>query len=180
MSLVMTVAVECKLVAQFLSSAFAFGGDVIYFNHIFFPEVEFAPATFSLLFLKQFSYGRSGERMVFEPFCPVQEVSVKWTRFPLHFRVALRGCYRVLYQFALLWSFWRRICPGIPFHSSPVFPFYPFHTFFGMPFEHLMPEGLKEQVVASLELLRGHHCSIVLCPALNNRVKLSDNLLLGK
>jgi len=41
-----------------------------------------------------------------------------------------------------------------------------------------MPERLEEQVIASLELLRGYDRSIVLRPTLNNRVELSDDLLL--
>src|SRR5258708_37494892 len=116
--------------------------------------------------------------MVLQPFRPIEQVSIKWTRLPFHFRVALRGCCCVPSQFTLLWSFWRRICPGVPFDGSPVFPFYPFHAFFRVLFDHLMPERLEKQVVASLELLRGHDRSIVLRPALKNRVELSDDFLL--
>src|SRR6266851_7223312 len=118
--------------------------------------------------------------MISQPFCPIQEVSIKWTRLPFHFRVALHGCCRVLYHFTLLWSFWCRICPGISFHSSPVLPFHPFYAFFRVLSEHLMPESLEEQVIASLELLRGYDCSIVLRPPLNDWVELSNNLFLGK
>jgi hypothetical protein len=58
--LIVTVTVEREYIAQFLCAAFTSGRDVIYFNKIFFPKVKSAPSAFSLLFLKQFSYGRSG------------------------------------------------------------------------------------------------------------------------
>ena len=51
---VVAVAMERELVTQFFSTSFAFGGDVVNFHLIPISEREAAPATFPLLFLKQF------------------------------------------------------------------------------------------------------------------------------
>jgi hypothetical protein len=54
MSLVMAMSMERKSVADLISSAFAFGSDVIYLKEIPILEQESTPTALPLLFLKEF------------------------------------------------------------------------------------------------------------------------------
>jgi hypothetical protein len=54
MSLVMAMSMERKSIADFISSAFAFGSDVIHFNEISILKQESTPSALSLLLLEKF------------------------------------------------------------------------------------------------------------------------------
>ena len=56
--------------------------------------------------------------------------------------------------------------------------FDPFGAFLGVFSGHLLPEHMHQQTVAPRESLLGDDRSIVQRPAVNNRVKLANELLL--
>lgn len=57
MLFIMAVSVECELVAQFFSSSLAFWGDMIHFDMVAIPEVEFTPSALSSLYVEEFAFG---------------------------------------------------------------------------------------------------------------------------
>jgi hypothetical protein len=58
--------------------------------------------------------------------------------------------------------------------------FYPFGAFLVVFSGHLLPEHLHQKMIADRELLVGNDRAIIQRPAVNNRVKLADELLLGE
>jgi len=71
MSLIVAMAVERKLVAQFLPSTLTFWSDVVYFDLISFAEHQLAPSTLALLLVKQHSQCSPRRWVVFQPLAPV-------------------------------------------------------------------------------------------------------------
>jgi len=53
MSLVVAVSMESELIAEFLSSSFAFWSDVVNFNLISLAERQFTPCALALLLVEQ-------------------------------------------------------------------------------------------------------------------------------
>ena len=53
----MAMSMECEFIAQFFSTSFTFGGNVIDFYQISILKEEFTPAAFSLLFLEKLAFG---------------------------------------------------------------------------------------------------------------------------
>ena len=78
------MSVESELVAQFFSSSFTFGCDVIYLYEVPWSKVEFTPPAFSLLLLQK-SCERSLEHWVmFESLTPIEHISVVGAGFPVY------------------------------------------------------------------------------------------------
>ena len=53
-TLIVAMTMENKFVAYFFPTTEAFGGDVVYLNHVSILKEQSAPATFSFLFLEEF------------------------------------------------------------------------------------------------------------------------------
>ena len=53
MSLIVAMSMESKLVTEFLSSPFAFWGDVINFDLVRFSEHQITPSALAMLLLEQ-------------------------------------------------------------------------------------------------------------------------------
>ena len=92
MPLVVAMSVKGKLIAEFFSTPLTLGSDMIDLDEIVVPKGEFTPSAFSLLFLKQFSERRLCQWVIFEPFGPVEQVSVKRACLAFYLDVALDGC----------------------------------------------------------------------------------------
>ena len=87
MPLIVTMAMESELIAEFLSSPFAFWGDVINFDLIRFSEHQTTPSALALLLLEQ--HGKCSPRCgkVFQSLTPVQKISVIWACSTFYFHM---------------------------------------------------------------------------------------------
>src|SRR5207249_9115809 len=75
--------------AHFFPSAAAFGGDVVYLNHISILKEQSTPAAFSFLFLKEFPQRSTKHVVLAEPLTPIQQLSIIGGRLTFHFDVSL-------------------------------------------------------------------------------------------
>ena len=71
MSLIVAMAVESELVAQFLPSTLTFWSDMVYFDLISFAEHQITPSTLALLLVEQHSQCSPGRWVVFQSLAPV-------------------------------------------------------------------------------------------------------------
>src|SRR5260370_15849364 len=113
MPFIVGVSMEGKLIAQFLSSPFAFWSDVVNFDSIRFSEHQTTPPALALLLVKQHGECSSRRRVVFQPLAPVQEIAVIRACSTFYFHmpsdcrrvmpsqvILFRGCKNALLAFA--------------------------------------------------------------------------------
>ena len=75
-SLIMAMAMQCTLVAQFLSPSLAAWGDMINFDEVSILKEQFTPATFPSLLLKQLGQESMEHGMRSEPLTPIEQIPV--------------------------------------------------------------------------------------------------------
>jgi hypothetical protein len=88
-TLIVAMVMENTFVAQFFPAAEAFGGDVVYLNHVSILKEQSTPAAFSFLFLKEFPQRATKHVVLAEPLTPLQQISIIGGRLTFHFYVSL-------------------------------------------------------------------------------------------
>src|SRR5690554_3623809 len=78
-SLIMAMSMQCKLVAQFLSSALVARGDVINLDAVSVLEEQFTPSAFSSLLLKELSQRSIEHGVGSESLAPIQQIPIVGT-----------------------------------------------------------------------------------------------------
>jgi len=91
-SFIMAMSVEQELVAEFFSSAFTLGRDVINFNDIGVLKEQLTPATFPLLFAQEDSFHPVTHGVMLESLAPIEEITIVGTGCSLDFDVLLDVC----------------------------------------------------------------------------------------
>jgi hypothetical protein len=88
-TLIVAMVMENTCVAQFFSAAEAFGGDVVYLNHVSILKEQSAPAAFSFLFLEELPQCSAKHVVLAESLPPIQQISIIGGRLTFHFDVPL-------------------------------------------------------------------------------------------
>ena len=88
-TLVVAMVMENTFVAQFFPAAEAFGGDVVYLNHVSILKEQSAPAAFSVLFLEELPQRSAKHVVLAESLTPIQQISIIGGGLTLHFYVSL-------------------------------------------------------------------------------------------
>ena len=100
----MAMSMQQEFVAEFFSSAFTLGGDVIDFNDIGVLKEQLAPTTFPLLFAQEHALDPIEHGMGFESLAPIEEIAIVGTGRSLDLDVLLDVRLSVFPQRCLLAS----------------------------------------------------------------------------
>src|SRR5216684_5710269 len=146
MTLIVAMSMEEHFVTQVVVVAVAI--KMIDFQNVSIFEMQFTPATFSLLFLKQPRFGLMHQWMRFQTLTPIQQVSIIGTGCSLHFRVPLDSGFAVHSQFSTSRC---RKHPLALFHLMPVSLRHPVASFVGMSCSCPMGELFPQDIIASAE-----------------------------
>ena len=111
------MSVQQEFVAEFFSSTFTFGRDVIDFKHIGVLKEQLTPTTFPLLFVQQHSFHPIAHGVALEPLAPIEEVTIVGTGRSFYFDVLLDVRLAVFPQRSLLAT----KLPALSFLHMPVF-----------------------------------------------------------
>ena len=175
MPLIMTVPMKRTFVAEFVPSACAFGNEVIDLYVILIFEEELTPTAFPLLFLEEFAQCSTQHWVLFESGAPVEEMAIVWTCRSPYFGVALNRSSIVPFKhmfFLVLEN------PACSWFHLPVFSHDPLPSFRRMSSVRPSPQLLIRQMIAEGECLCRYHCSVVVRPSSNDRIKGPDELFL--
>src|SRR6266568_9638683 len=88
-TLIVAMTMESPFVAELFPCAEAFGGDVVYLNHVSILKEQPAPAAFSFLFLEEFPQRSTQQVVLAESLTPIQQISIIGGGLTLHFHVPL-------------------------------------------------------------------------------------------
>ena len=88
-SFIMAVSMQQEFVAEFFSSAFTLGGDVIDFNDIGVLKEQLTPTTFPLLFAQERALDPIEHGMGFQSLAPIKEITIVGTGRSLDLNVLL-------------------------------------------------------------------------------------------
>lgn len=128
-SVVMTVKMKREEIAQIILSPFTSGGDVVDFYSVSILKSKFTPSTFSLLFLEEPCELSIQHRVVFQPFTPIEKISIIRACSSFHFDMPLN------LRIAMLAEAWPRLVSEDPVSSLillPVAGFDPLGVLVGM------------------------------------------------
>src|SRR5260370_34200455 len=110
--------------------------------------MQFAPATFSLLFLKQPRFGLMQHWMRFQTLTPVEHIPIVRTCRSLHLDVPLDGCFAVHSQFCACGG---RKHPLSLLHLMPVSLGHPLGSFVGVSGLYPPCELFPQDIITSFE-----------------------------
>lgn len=100
MALIVAMAMEEHLVTQVVVVPVVI--KVINFQDVLLFEMQFTPATLSLLLLQESRFRLMHHRMSLETLAPIQHLAIVWTCRSSHFGVPLDACLTVQPHFCAL------------------------------------------------------------------------------
>lgn len=178
----MAMAMIDPFVASLIPSAKSYGDTMVNFEQITVPKVESTSWALSLLDVKELGLFSVHEWMLFEPFCPVQEVSIIGTCVSLDQYVVLMMRVRMAYHIHRL---------ALPFFileggsksvalidSDEILLFHPLLAFLRVSCGSPSSQLKKGDVIAGIKCLRANHPSVVEAPPSNEGVEVTDDSLL--
>jgi len=127
MTLIVAMSMEQHFVTQVVVVVIPV--NMVHFHEVSILKVQFTPATFALLFLKESRFRLMHHWVRFQALAPVKQVSIIRTRASLHFGVPLNGRFAVHPQFCACGC-----CkyPCALFHLMPISLCHPLGSFVGM------------------------------------------------
>lgn len=102
MALIVAMSMKEHLVTQVVIVAVAI--NVINFQDVLIFEMQFTPATFSLLLLQESRFGLMHHRMGLKTLAPVKHIAIIWTCCSSHFGMPLDACFAMQSHFCALWG----------------------------------------------------------------------------
>ena len=178
----MAMAMIDPFVASLIPSAKSYWDTMVNFEQITVPKVDSTSWTLSLLDLKQLGLFIVHEWMLFQPFCPIQEVSIGGTCVSLDQYVVLMMRVRMAYHIHRL---------DLPFFileggskpvafidSDEVLLFHPLLAFLRVSCVSPSFPLKKGDVIAGITCLRTYHPAMVEAPPSNDGLEVTDDSLL--